>query len=171
MESRAKFLGHPIHQSAVVLPAGLFIGAALFDGYAMIGDGREGWAESAQRMIGAGLVGAAVAAPFGVIDWRAIPRGTRARRIGAVHGLTNVAALAAFGASWALRRDRPADPPLAARVLSFAAVAALGVAGWLGGELVSRLGVGVSPEASLNAGSALSETAVAPAEASSGRVD
>lgn len=38
-------------------------------------------------------------------------------------------------------------PAIAARVLSFAAVAGLRVAGWLAGELVSRLGVGVSDDA------------------------
>lgn len=155
MESRAKIFGHPAHQSAVVLPAGLLIGAAIFDGIALGADDPDGWSEIAEKLIGAGLISAVVAAPFGVADWLAIPSGTRAKRIGAMHGLTNIAALSAFGASWMLRRERPAQPPVAARALSFAAVAALGFAGWLGGELVSRLGVGVADDARLDAPNSL----------------
>jgi uncharacterized membrane protein len=55
-----------------------------------------------------------------------------------------------------LRRDTPGAPsglPLALEVIGL--VAAL-VTGWLGGELVDRLGVGVDPGANLNAPSSLS---------------
>ena len=31
MESRAKFLGHPVHPMLIVLPLGLFIAAVVFD--------------------------------------------------------------------------------------------------------------------------------------------
>ena len=34
-------------------------------------------------MIAAGVISGLVAAPFGLIDWLAIPDGTRAKRIGA----------------------------------------------------------------------------------------
>jgi hypothetical protein len=50
-------------------------------------------------MIGGGLV----AAPFGWIDWFAIPSGTRAQRVGLAHGLTNLAVLVLFALSSLLR--------------------------------------------------------------------
>lgn len=159
MESRAKILGHPVHQASVVLPAGLFLGSALFDAYAMVAGEDEGWATNAHRMMGAGIVTGLAAAPFGVIDWMAIPAGTRAKRVGAVHAIVNVVALAAFTASWLSRRDDPESPPRRARALSFGATAALSVGAWLGGELVSRLGVGVSERVDLDAPSSLNEGA------------
>ena len=41
-------------------------------------------------MIVAGIIGGLAAAPFGLIDWLAIPKRTRAKRIGLLHGLGNV---------------------------------------------------------------------------------
>ena len=38
-----------------------------------------------------------MAAPFGTIDWLAIPKGTRAKSVGALHALGNVLVLALFG--------------------------------------------------------------------------
>jgi hypothetical protein len=40
-------------------------------------------------MIAAGIVGGLLAAVFGLIDYLNIPSGTRASRIGLLHGLTN----------------------------------------------------------------------------------
>jgi uncharacterized membrane protein len=58
--------------------------------------------------------------------------------------------------AWWLRRDTPGAPsglPLTLEVIGL--LAAL-VTGWLGGELVDRLGVGVDPGANLDAPSSLS---------------
>jgi uncharacterized membrane protein len=81
MESRAKLLGHPIHQMLVVFPLGLLAMAVVFDLLA-IGLSQGYWSELAYWMIAAGVVTGLVAAPFGTIDWFAIPAGTRAKRIG-----------------------------------------------------------------------------------------
>lgn len=78
-------------------------------------------------MIAAGIIGGLVAALFGLIDWIAVPAGTRAKRVGAWHGGGNVVVVAL----------------------------ALGTA-WAGGELVERLGVGVDEGAHLDAPSSLS---------------
>jgi len=48
---------------------------------------------------------------------------------------------------------------MAAFALSFIGVAAALLGGWLGGELVERLGVGVTPEANLNAPNSLTHSA------------
>jgi len=62
-----------------------------------------------------------------------------------------------FSANWLLRRREPRQPGAIAIVLSILGVSLAGVTGWLGGELVERLGVGVNPGANLDAPSSLSE--------------
>jgi uncharacterized membrane protein len=114
------------------------------------------WHAVAFPVIGAGIIGGLVAAVFGLVDWVAIPNGTRAKAIGLWHGAGNVVVVGLFSASWLLRRAAPEHPGTLALALSFAAVALALVTGWLGGELVERLGVGVDQGANLNAPSSLS---------------
>jgi len=76
----------------------------------------------------------------------------------------NFLVVALFAASWFLRRDDPARPPLAALVLSFAGVGLSLVTAWLGGELVDRLGIGVSDGAHVDAPSSLDGKATARAQ-------
>jgi uncharacterized membrane protein len=64
-----------------------------------------------------------------------------------------------FIASWLLRRNSPDVPSTAAFTLSFVGVAAALLGGWLGGELVERLGVSVTPDANLNAPNSLTHSA------------
>jgi uncharacterized membrane protein len=158
MESRAKLLGHPIHQMLIVFPLGLLATGVVFDLVYLVGDALL-FADFAYWLIISGLVGGALAAPFGLIDWLAIPQGTRAKRVGALHGLGNVLVLALFVISVALRADVPADAPAAAYVCSFAGAALSLLTAWLGGELVDRLGVGVYPDAGVDAPSSLRRTA------------
>ena len=154
MESRAKLLGHPIHQMLIVFPLGLLAMAVIFDLLA-IGLGNGYWSEIAYWMIAAGVVTGLLAAPFGLIDWFAIPSGTRAKRIGAVHGLGNVIVIGMFALSWLMRGDAPRSPETLALALSFAAGALALFTGWLGGELVDRLAVGVDDGAHVDAPSSL----------------
>jgi uncharacterized membrane protein len=107
-------------------------------------------------MIAAGIIGGLCAAVFGLVDWLAIPRGTRAKRIGLWHGSLNVLVVLLFIGSWLIRNSGNQIPSTGALVLSFAAVLIALVGGWLGGELVDRLGVGVDSGAHLNAPSSLS---------------
>jgi uncharacterized membrane protein len=154
MESRARLFGHPIHQMLVVFPLGLLGGAVAFDLVFLV-TGRDMFAVVAHLMIAGGLIAGLLAAPFGTIDWLAVPRGTRAKSVGALHAVGNVVVLALFAGSWWLRRDNPALPDAIAHVLSFLGVALSLVTAWLGGELVDRLGVGVSEGANLDAPSSL----------------
>ncbi len=154
MESRARLLGHPIHQMLIVFPLGLLAMAVIFDIVALVrGDGY--WSEVGYWMIASGIISGLVAAPFGFIDWLAIPPGTRAKRIGAVHGLANVVVLLLFAGSWLMRSDAPRTPETFAFVLSFGGACVALFSGWLGGELVDRLAVGVSSDANVNAPSSL----------------
>src|SRR5689334_20903144 len=102
MESRAKLFGHPIHQMLVVFPLGLLATSFIFDLIAW-GTGNGHWSDVAFWMIAAGLIGGLAAAVFGLIDWLAIPTGTRAWAIGLWHGLGNVVVIALFAVSWFLR--------------------------------------------------------------------
>jgi uncharacterized membrane protein len=152
MESRTKLLGHPIHPMLIVFPLGLLSASVVFDIIDRLRDSGS-WAQTASATMAAGLIGGLVAAPFGLLDWLKLPDGTRAKRIGLVHGSVNVVALVLFAISWLLRRD---DPTTAALVFALAGLAIAAVGGWLGGELVDRLGVGVDAGAHLNAPSSLS---------------
>jgi uncharacterized membrane protein len=156
MQSRARVLGHAIHPMLIVFPLGLLATAVVFDIVYLV-TGRSGFPLAAAYMIGAGIVGGLLAAVFGLIDWLAVPAGTRAKRIGAAHGIGNVLVVALFAVSWLLRaRADGWDPSALALVFSFVGVALAAVTGWLGGELVDRLGVGVDDDAHLDAPSSLS---------------
>lgn len=154
MESRAKLFGHPIHQMLIVFPLGLLATSLFFDVIALAAD-IPGLSQASYYMIAAGIISALAAAVFGLIDFLAIPNGTRAKRIGMMHGGGNVLVVVLFAISWFLRRGHPADPGMLAVILSAAGAGLGGVTGWLGGELVDRLGVGVDDGANLDAPSSL----------------
>lgn len=156
MESRAKFAGHPIHPMLIVFPLGLLTTAVILD-IAYLATDAGLWALMAYYLIAGGVLGGLAAAIPGWIDWLAIPRGTRARRIGLIHGVGNVVVLVLFVLSWLFRRENPAAPPTEAVVAALVGVGLAAVTGWLGGELVDRLGVGVDDGAHLDAPSSLSE--------------
>ena len=94
---------------------------------------------------------------FGLIDWLAIPTGTRAKRIGLLHGGANVIVVAIFALVWWMRASAPdVTPTTTVFLLEVMALGLGSVAGWLGGELVDRLAVGVDDGAHLDAPSSLS---------------
>jgi uncharacterized membrane protein len=150
MESKAKLFGHAIHPIMIVYPLGLLSTAVIFD-LIYLATGNQTWTTVSFWMIAAGIIGGLVAAIFGLIDYLNIPYNTRARRIGLLHGLVNVATLVLFVLSWLLRRNLPEAPTTVAFALSFVGVATALLGGWFGGELVERLGLSVSPDAGLNA--------------------
>ena len=155
MESKAKTMGHPIHPILIPFPLGLLSTSAVFDVvHLLTGSGK--WSEISFWMMAAGFIGGLAAAVFGLIDWLAIPSGTRAKSVGFWHGSVNVVVVTLFSISWLLRLDAPGEPGTVPIVLSFAGVGLASLGGWLGGELVDRLGVGVAEGAHLNAPSSLS---------------
>lgn len=141
MESRVKVLGHPAHQIMVMFPIGALGLSVVSDALHTL-KGRRLYASTARLALDYGLVTAAAAAPFGVIDWLGIGRRTRAKRVGALHAVGNLAVLGLFAASRLLRTGERAPAP--AKWLSGAGLALSGATAWLGGELVNRHGIGVS---------------------------
>ena len=156
MHSKAKLFGHPIHQMLIVFPLGLLATSFIFDVIHLATDNGR-WADISFWMIASGIIGGLVAAIFGLIDFLAIPSGTRAKRIGALHGIGNVIVTGLFAVSWLIRYDAPMAPEGSAIVLSALGVALALVTGWLGGELVDRLAVGVDEGAHVDAPSSLSK--------------
>lgn len=165
MASRIKLLGHPIHPMLIVYPLGLLSSAVVFDAL-YLATGNADLAIVSFWALAAGLLGGLAAAAFGLIDWWGIPKGTRARRIGAVHGGGNVIVMSLFALSFLMRVDGAAYLP---DILPFV-LAVLGggvalVTAWLGGELVFRLGVAVDEDAGLDASSSLAQEGAVDVEA------
>jgi uncharacterized membrane protein len=155
MESRAKILGHPIHPMLVVVPLGLFVAAVVFDAI-YLWRGSPSLVSVGYWNIAGGIVGGLLAAVFGLIDWLAIPAGTRAKRIGLFHAFTNVIALLGFALVFWIRYNEGRPAPTAGLfTLEVIALIVVAVGGWLGGELVDRLGVGVDTGANLDAPNSL----------------
>jgi uncharacterized membrane protein len=162
MESRLKVLGHPVHPMLVMFPFALLVTAVFFDFVDLLG-GSALFGEIAYWNIAVGLVMGLLAAAAGSVDLHAIPAGTRAKRIGLIHAAANLAVVLLFAAVWVVRFNadsRAAGGALIA--IELVALAILGISGWLGGELVDRLGVGVYPEADLDAPSSLRPPATTP---------
>lgn len=155
MESKAKIFGHAAHPILIVFPLGLLSTAVIFDVISLVtGDGK--WSGVAFYMIAAGVIGGIVAAIFGMIDWIAIPSGTRAKSLGLWHGIGNDVVLVLFAVSWWFRRGAPEAPSILSLVLSFLGGGLALLTGWMGGELIERLGMAVHDGAHLDAPNSLS---------------
>jgi uncharacterized membrane protein len=166
MESRAKILGHPVHPMLINFPLGLLPTAVAFD-IVHLSTQSPRWNDLAFWMMVAGVIGAVLAAVFGLVDWLAIPARTRAKRIGTVHGLGNLVVVALFATSIYLRYETAETPSPVALICSFVGLALALITAWLGGELVDRLGVGVDDGANVNAPSSLGRTPMRPAHEAS----
>jgi len=145
--------GHPVHPALVAVPIGAWIASFVFDiGSRLVRD--PGFlAQGSRWLIAIGVLGAVAAALVGFLDLLAIPTGTRVFRIGLVHMSINLAVTVAFVVGFLIRGGTGGGPvgwgPL---VLSAVALAALGVSGYLGGELAYRYGVRVVDEAAQSEG-------------------
>ncbi len=134
------FLGHPLHPLLTDIPIGTWTSATALD---LLG-GRKSRAAS-ERLIAMGVAAAVPTAVTGTSDWAdTTPADATVRRIGAVHAVANVTALALYGASLAARRRQRRGRGV---LLSLAGMGALTVGGHLGGHLSYAKGVGVQQTA------------------------
>lgn len=156
MRSRVRAAGHAVHPILIVFPLGLLTTAVGFDVLHLVTD-RTSFAFTAAHLIAAGVLMGVITAATGWLDWFLVtPRGTRARRIGLLHGLVNAVVLVLFAVSWALRlAETDWMPGWPALVAAWLGVLAGGLGGWLGGELVERLGISVDEGAHPDAPSSL----------------
>jgi uncharacterized membrane protein len=144
MASRASIAGHPIHPMLVPLPIGLFVFSFVCDLIFMFGSGNTVWSTLALYTIGGGIIGALLAAVFGLIDLLYLDA-SKAKTIGIWHMVVNLTVVALFIVSFLLRIGGAAEPgnPV---FLSLIGVLLLGISGWLGGEMVFVHGVASARE-------------------------
>ena len=155
MKGPVKLLAHPVHPMLIVYPLGLLSGAVIFDIISMITKNPVFHVVSFW-MIAAGVIGGLLAAIFGFMDWLGIGSGTRAKSIGGWHGLGNLVIVLLFATSWWLRRGAQDNTPSSlAFILSLLGFCLALVTGWLGGEMVYRLGQAVDEKAHENAPNSL----------------
>jgi uncharacterized membrane protein len=139
--------GHPIHPVLVTLPIGAWVSSLIFDIVARAGDDETVFSRGAYWLIGIGIIGAAVAAIFGLMDLLTIPRGTQAARTALTHMSLNVVVLVLFIINYVLRRaDDGETAETTPFVISIIALALLAVSGWLGGKMAYRYGVRVADQ-------------------------
>jgi uncharacterized membrane protein len=147
MESKASVARHPIHPMVVPLPIGLFTWT-LIAGIVFFVNDNLMWYDIAFWSGIAGIGSALLAAVFGFIDYLSMPMRSRTRAIATVHMVVNLFVVALFFAATMMMIDRNAvsgTQQMIVLALHIAGVAALVVSGWLGGEMVYRHHVAVSP--------------------------
>jgi uncharacterized membrane protein len=142
METPASVRKHPLHPMLVGIPIGLWLFALVCDllGFATAD---ATWSVVAVYAMVGGLVGAAGAAVPGVIDFMSLKENTKAKRIALWHMGINIAVMTMFAINIGMRLPDISSPPAFAIGLSGVGVALLAVSGWLGGELVHKLGISV----------------------------
>jgi uncharacterized membrane protein len=146
MASPASIGGHPIHPMIIPFPIGLWVFSFVAD-LIYLWRGNPVWSNyiAFYSLLG-GILGAAVAALPGLIDWLSI-KNPSVVKIANWHARLNVIALLVFAASFYLRTTSGAKLvsgsytiPVA---LSLLGVILISISGYLGGEMVFRHGVAV----------------------------
>src|SRR5262245_22804917 len=132
------WLGHPLHPVLTDIPIGAWTTALALDAKAAA-SGDDSYTRAADFALALGLAGAVGSAVTGLTDWSETDG--RAKRVGLLHGLLNVAATTLMATSYVLRRrdDRGTAQALAVAGISLATGAA-----YLGGDLVYGERVGVT---------------------------
>jgi len=131
------WLGHPVHPMLTDLPIGFWTSSFMLD---VVG-GKAG-RRASKRLLGLGILSALPTAAAGLSDWSDTLG--EERRIGTAHAIGNVAALTLYGLSWRARSKGSWGKGVA---LGFLGAGAASAGGYLGGHLVSRMGVGVDRNA------------------------
>lgn len=129
---RGEWLGHAVHPVLTDLVVGTWTSASLLD---LLGG--PGSSAAAQKLIGTGLVAAGPTAWTGWAEWSAA--GTRDKRVGLVHAVTNAVAIGVYTASWVARKRGRHS---AGARLALAGTAVSGVGAYLGGHLLEARKVG-----------------------------
>ena len=146
MASPASLGGHPVHPMLIPFPLALWFFSFVAD-VIYLWRGNPVWKDwiAFYTLLG-GIIGAAVAAVPGLIDWLSI-KDREVAKIANWHARLNVIALVVFVASFYLRTSGGASLVGGSHtipvLLSIVGVILITVSGWLGGEMVFRHGVAV----------------------------
>ena len=134
-------LGHPLHPPLTDVAIGAWTSAVALEWF---GGQRSG--PGADRLVALGVLSAIPTAAAGLNDWATLEG--QDRRLGLVHGTTNVVATGLFGASWLARKT---GHRFFGRTLALAGYGTVSIGAFLGGHLSFRRGVGVDHTAFLEA--------------------
>lgn len=134
-------LGHPLHPAITDVPVGSWAVAATLDTLDLMGESKYQAGADAAVMIG--LVSAIPAALSGLTDWGETH--SKPQRVGIVHGLLNMGAVALYAGSYAARKSN--QRPLG-RWLGFVAFGLVFASSYLGGEMSysQKIGVNHAPD-------------------------
>ena len=144
MKSRANIKGHPIHPMLIPFPVAFFTGTLIFDVLGLVNENQDFW-NIGQWLIIAGIIGAALAAIPGAIDYFAtVPPNSTAKKRATRHGLTNVTMLIIFCIAAVYRRNANAEAAIVIGLESIGFIL-MSIAGWMGATLVYRNQIGVDP--------------------------
>jgi uncharacterized membrane protein len=140
MASPASIKKHPVHPMLVAFPIGVWVFALVCDVVHAAG-GDPVWQTVATYCIVAGIVGALIATGPGLIDYFSIDEAAM-KKIANLHMAVNLGAVAIFAINLWIRFRVPAESYLSLG-MSVAGVLAIGIGGWLGGEMVYIKGMAV----------------------------
>lgn len=143
--------GHPFHPILVTVPIGAWISSFVFDIASHVATGAAAAfaARAAMWLIAIGVIGALAAALIGFFDLLTIPGRTPAFRVALTHMTLNLLVVAAFAVGFLWRYAGPGPTgqvPAGQLALSAVSLVALGVSGFLGGQLAYHYGVRVADE-------------------------
>lgn len=150
MASPASIGGHPVHPMIIPFPIALWVFSLVAD-VIYLWRGNSVWKNyvAFYALLG-GIIGAAVAAVPGLIDWMSLTD-KAVVKIANWHARLNVIALLVFAGSFYLRTTGGSNMvssshtiPLALSVLG---VILISISGYLGGEMVFKHGVAVESRA------------------------
>jgi uncharacterized membrane protein len=140
--------GHPFHPLLVTVPIGSWIASFVFDLISKNSEGEQGaFARGAFVLLLIGIVGAVLAAGFGLMDFLTIPSRTPAATTGLMHMALNTVVLVVMVVNAVIRKAHGLDSVSnLGLALTVVALLFLGVSGSLGGKLSYRYGVRVADE-------------------------
>ena len=139
--------GHPFHATVVTIPIGAWTASIVFDIIALFASDPEAFGVGAVWLIGIGIVGALIAAVFGLMDLQTLAQGSKARRVALSHMTLNTVGIVLFAVSFFIRLGAGYDEvSVAGFIVSLVAFGAVGFSGYLGGELAYHYGVRVADE-------------------------
>jgi uncharacterized membrane protein len=131
----------------VTVPIGAWLSSFIFDLVAVFGSDGAVFARGAEWLIGIGVVGAVLAAVFGLLDLTTLGKGTPAQRTALTHMTLNLTVVVLFVIGFIVRAVGGLDRvSVWGIVITVVALILLGISGWLGGKLAFHYGVRVAGE-------------------------